>query len=53
MDNQLFIIIPFDGLNMGLAADFNETRLYFDPGELDICFALAEHWTRWINGEDV
>lgn len=49
---DFFLIIWFDGVNMGIRGSFSETFLDFD-GDEEMAFLIAKHYERWINGEDI
>lgn len=46
--SDLFLIINFDGYNVGLADDYNETWLEFDTKS--DAYEVAAWYTAWING---
>lgn len=45
------MIINFDGWNVGVKGDFHRTWLEFE--NLGLACSIAEHYERWMNGEDV
>lgn len=47
--NTLFIIIDYDGFNVGLKSHFVETFLVFDS--LEDALEIANHYANWIKGE--
>lgn len=46
-DNSPFLIINFDGFNLGFADCFGAT--FFELDSLEDCELIAEHWNKWIN----
>ena len=48
---KYFLLINFDGFNLGLKSDFNET--YIELDDFIEAALIADHWSRWIEGEDI
>lgn len=46
-----FLIIDYDGWNIGVRDFFNETRLEFPTAEE--AFEVARWWDAWISGVDL
>ncbi len=45
-----FLIINFDGFDVGVREDFADTRLNFD--DFYDAFYIALHWSNWIDGQE-
>ena len=48
-DTFHFIIIEFDGWNVGLIENFSSTYLVFDS--FNMAMRVAKSWDRWIEHE--
>lgn len=43
-----FLVIHFDGYNVGLDKDFAEHYLVFETNQEAL--EIVKHWTNWMNG---